>query len=742
MPLFEDIPGGVYALIKKLGKGSYGTVYLVRNKKTSNVCCLKKMSLKSMSEQERMRALQEAQLLAQLNHPNIVAYVDSFVAKSKLHLFMQYCEGGDLDARLVRMKAAGEVVPETLVLDWASQMAFALSYLHEKKVLHRDLKAANVFLTGSGVVKLGDFGVSRVLSATQELASTFVGTPYYLSPELLGNQPYNSASDVWAYGCIVYEMCTYAHPFEAADFPTLAVRILNAEPPALPQPPYSEALASLVAGMLRKNPSKRTGLREVLASPIVRARMARFVEEFVAPAACATGATGGGGSAPAGARAPTVGKAVRAGKQPGLSAVASVRSPPSLPVEAHAAAGRAGAPTAHADSEATIEPARPPTSGSRRTAAGRPTTASAQSAEAEAVRREHEALILAEIEFEKARLQDKMAALEREQMRVAAQQQQSSSLRAFQRLLEHAGGGEGEQSAEPPHPPPPKPRVVAHGDERWPALPGEPGWAEPVTAAAANAGASPPFTAIVPGAGALDRTLSAPTSPAALGARVDAGAVAGADGGSRAHADISLEGTVQLVAGLAPPRVRAPALLEATLDAVQLGLGLDGGRAHALSEPPTRTLDEWSQCYAPSADGKGLRIQSQLSHSAQSAKSAELSGAGAGGHAAPQRPPVAGRQPSGGEETYESDFERYSSQLEEEEAQLAEADGADDAVPLRPSPPRAARADRWVAPGRGAGGHDGVSELEAELLELQNLEQFMQTAKVYSVVLGGRQDDP
>ena len=103
---------------------------------------------------------------------------------------------------------------------------------------------------------------------------------------------------------------------------------------------------------------------------------------------------------------------------------------------------------------------------------------------------------------------------------------------------------------------------------------------------------------------------------------------------------------------------------------------------------------------------------------------------------------MAGRQPSGGEEPYESDFERCSSQLEEEEAQLAGADGADDAGPLRPSPPRAARADRWVAPGRGAGGHDGVSELEAELPELQNLEQFMQTAKVDSVVLGGRQDDP
>ncbi|KAJ1634285.1 kinase-like domain-containing protein [Pavlovales sp. CCMP2436] len=137
MPLFDDVPGGEYATVKKLGKGSYGVVYLVRNKKTSDVVCLKKMSLKAMGELERTRALQEAKLLYQLNHPNIVAYVDSFVAKSKLYLFMQFCEGGDLDARLVKMRATGESVPEALVLDWASQMAFALSYLHDKKVTAR-----------------------------------------------------------------------------------------------------------------------------------------------------------------------------------------------------------------------------------------------------------------------------------------------------------------------------------------------------------------------------------------------------------------------------------------------------------------------------------------------------------------------------------------------------------------------------------------------------------------------------
>uniref|UniRef100_A0A0D3IE25 non-specific serine/threonine protein kinase n=1 Tax=Emiliania huxleyi (strain CCMP1516) TaxID=280463 RepID=A0A0D3IE25_EMIH1 len=157
--------------------------------------------------------MQEAELLKSLNHPNIVAYIDTLSSRTKLYLLMQYCDGGDLEHRLNQAREERVMLPDARLLDWFVQMALALQYLHSKRILHRDLKTANVFLTALGIVKLGDFGVSRVLSATTELAKTFVGTPYYLSPELLNNSPYGHASDVWALGVIFYEMCTLAHPY-------------------------------------------------------------------------------------------------------------------------------------------------------------------------------------------------------------------------------------------------------------------------------------------------------------------------------------------------------------------------------------------------------------------------------------------------------------------------------------------------------------------------------------------------
>lgn len=271
-----------YSILRKLGQGTYGSVYLCEQKDTGRQCVMKRMLLRNLSEKERHSALQEAQLLESLNHPNIVAYVDTVCTRSKLYLLMQYCDGGDLERKLNEVRKENGVVPETQVLDWFVQMALALQYLHSKRILHRDLKTANVFLTAIGIVKLGDFGVSRVLSATSELAKTFVGTPYYLSPELLNNSPYGHASDVWALGVIFYEMCTLEHPYEAKTFPALAQKILYDPPPCIgPKRPCGqvEQLEKLSAAMLCKDSTARPSLPELLEYDLVQARMQAFVEE-------------------------------------------------------------------------------------------------------------------------------------------------------------------------------------------------------------------------------------------------------------------------------------------------------------------------------------------------------------------------------------------------------------------------------------------------------------------------------
>ena len=143
-----------YEIIRKLGQGSYGSVYLARQRDSGRQCVMKRMVLRQLNEKERQSAFQEARILRELSHPNIVAYIDTQATASKLYLFMQFCDGGDLEQRLAQLKKDGGVVPQTQLLDWFVQMALALQYLHSRRMLHRDLKTANVFLTRRDIVKL------------------------------------------------------------------------------------------------------------------------------------------------------------------------------------------------------------------------------------------------------------------------------------------------------------------------------------------------------------------------------------------------------------------------------------------------------------------------------------------------------------------------------------------------------------------------------------------------------------
>jgi NIMA (never in mitosis gene a)-related kinase len=130
-------------------------------------------------------------------------------------------------------------------LDLFVQICLALKHVHDRKILHRDLKTQNIFLTKKDLIKLGDFGIARVLHNTNELAKTAIGTPYYLSPEICENKPYNNKSDIWSLGCILYEMATLRHAFEAGDMKGLVLKILRGSYPPLPTW-YSKDLRTLV----------------------------------------------------------------------------------------------------------------------------------------------------------------------------------------------------------------------------------------------------------------------------------------------------------------------------------------------------------------------------------------------------------------------------------------------------------------------------------------------------------------
>lgn len=142
-------------------------------------------------------------------------------------------------------------------------MCLGLEYLHNKKILHRDIKTMNIFLNKDENIRIGDLGVAKVLHESTNFAHTMVGTPYYLSPEMCEEKPYNEKSDIWALGCVIYELCTAKHPFEANNQGALILRIVRGKYSPIPTT-YSNELGELVDSCLSRDYRKRPKAGEIL----------------------------------------------------------------------------------------------------------------------------------------------------------------------------------------------------------------------------------------------------------------------------------------------------------------------------------------------------------------------------------------------------------------------------------------------------------------------------------------------
>ena len=184
---------------RKLGQGSFGEVFEVTRIADGLRYVIKTMAAQGSSRKEQQDALNEVRLLAGLDHPRVVRYHDSFCEQGQLHIVMELCDGGDLSQLIERQE--GVLLAEDDVWQHFAQTLLGLHHLHGAKILHRDLKTRNLFL-GEGGVKIGDLGVARLLGASTEFASTMVGTPYYLSPELCENAPYNEKARRMAHGIV------------------------------------------------------------------------------------------------------------------------------------------------------------------------------------------------------------------------------------------------------------------------------------------------------------------------------------------------------------------------------------------------------------------------------------------------------------------------------------------------------------------------------------------------------------
>ncbi|XP_060241370.1 serine/threonine-protein kinase Nek11 isoform X2 [Meriones unguiculatus] len=270
-----------YVLQQKLGSGSFGTVYLVSDKKAKRgeeLKVLKEISVGELNPNETVQASVEAQLLSKLNHPAIVKFHASFMEQDTFCIITEYCEGRDLDYKIHEYKEAGKIFPESQIVEWFIQLLLGVDYMHERRILHRDLKTKNIFLKNN-LLKIGDFGVSRLLMGSWELATTLTGTPRYMSPEALKHQGYDAKSDIWSLACILYEMCCMDHAFAGSSFLSVALNIVEGNTPSLPER-YPQELNTIMERMLSKSPSLRPSAAEVLKVPYIEEQLQHLMCKY------------------------------------------------------------------------------------------------------------------------------------------------------------------------------------------------------------------------------------------------------------------------------------------------------------------------------------------------------------------------------------------------------------------------------------------------------------------------------
>ena len=266
-----------YEPISFIGKGNFGSITKIKRKIDGKILVWKELNYGLMKEKDKNRIVQEVNILHELHHPNIVKYYDRIIDKknTKLFIVMEYCPGGDLSQLIKHNRKTNQYFSEDIIWKIFSQVSSALYACHthkEGKILHRDIKPSNIFIDQENNIKLGDFGLSRILNNDISFAVSRVGTPYYMSPEQIEDIKYNEKSDIWSLGCFLYELTTLHPPFEASTHLNLAKKIKSGKIDEIPNF-YSNKLNEIIKLLMNLDPNKRPNINEIMAIPEINLRI-------------------------------------------------------------------------------------------------------------------------------------------------------------------------------------------------------------------------------------------------------------------------------------------------------------------------------------------------------------------------------------------------------------------------------------------------------------------------------------
>ena len=268
-----------FIIEKVLGKGSFGSVYLVRRKEDNKIYALKSVILEKLNKKEQQNSVNEVRILASVNHPNVIGYKEAFWDDkiSSLNIVMEYADDGDLQTKIGKMRKEGGIFQENLIWSYSIQMIEGLKALHDKKIMHRDLKSANIFLVkDKHQCKLGDMNVSKVIKEKELLTQT--GTPYYASPEVWRDEPYSYKSDLWSIGCVIYELCALRPPFKGKDLDELFMNVCKGKVDRINHV-YSDDLWKMILMLLQVDVEKRCDCDKFLNSKLITRKIEEMKNE-------------------------------------------------------------------------------------------------------------------------------------------------------------------------------------------------------------------------------------------------------------------------------------------------------------------------------------------------------------------------------------------------------------------------------------------------------------------------------